>query len=289
MFPNHGAARPTTTNQAPNPPQRGNPPPTSATNAATLPDTYADVNGQSVWMTGAELARMHPDTDIYIDEQWVKLSTLLGSQGGAGAPPAPARKAGGFGGNTQGHQGQARQGGSWGNGGSRQSSGSKYNGMEKAEVGAARNPYLPEGKFVILVRDSHYNTGRQHNAQIIEADVKLGVDNQNNPLLENQRVTLYFKQNDSFLNNMKEIVIAASGFDPQGNPRPREDFVSEAEADEMLDGPSPLIVGRLLYVEGRQVSTSTGGTYTRYQFWPCPSLGEDASGDPIPDPDNIPR
>jgi len=171
-----------------------------------------------------------------------------------------------------------------------QQGGNPYGGVESAHASTPRNPYLSEGDYVIEVISSTYNYGREHNAQIVEADIVLaGPRNPDTNLGYGTRVTVYFKHNTAFDSNIKELVIAASGFDQSGQPRPRDDFVSSEETNAMLNGPTPGITGRLLYVEARQARSREGREFTRYTFWPCASSGVDPSGRQVPDINSIPR
>lgn len=261
-FPGRGAAAQPPPQQppagAPPPPPGGQAPP--APPQPSIPDGWASIGGQVVQKTGAEIAQLPAGTQVCVDGQtWVDVATI------AASAPQQAAQGGGWGNRAPAQQQQATQRGGWGNRSAGNGGRGKYAGVSNAEVGMARNPYLPEGEFIIRVVDSSFNQGRDHNAQIIEADVIMGDPNN----FDGKRVTLYFKVNDSFLGNMKELVIAASGYDDQGNPRPREDHVTEEETEAMLDGEHPGIVGALLYVEARQIITRGGNPFTRYSFWPC--------------------
>lgn len=250
-------------------------PPTSA----NLPDLYVNQNGQSVLIQGSQLANMPDTTQAHHNGQWTTLGavrTSLGLTSAGGAPsPGPAP--------------QGQQGG-WSQPSSPQGGASPFAGIDNAQTPTARNPYLAPGKYVLHVVASTFNRGRDHNAQIIEVDI-LAADamGPNPPTPEKVRATLYFKQNDSFLGNMKEIVIAASGFDANGNSRPRDSQITVAETEQWLNGEHPNIVGCLLYCEARETTTRSGTPFTVYNFWPCGSSGTGPDGKPTPDFASIPR
>ena len=275
-FPTSGASAPLNQPPAQQPPA---PPPVQQPPApAPLPDLYVNQNGQSVMVQGSQLTGMPDTTQVHHNGQWTTLGSVrasLGLSSPQGSPgPLPQQQQGGW----------SQQPGP-------QCGASPFAGIEGASTPTARNPLLAgNGKYVLHVVSSTFNRGRDHNAQIIEADVLAAQAMGTDPITpEGARTTLYFKQNDSFLGNMKEIVIAASGFDEQGNPRPRDSQVTTAETDQFLNGDSPLVVGSLIYCEARNTTTRSGTPFTVYNFWPCKSAGTGEDGKPIPDFDSIPR
>jgi hypothetical protein len=94
---------------------------------------------------------------------------------------------------------------------------------------------------------------------------------------EGSHISICFPKNQSFTRNMKEFIIAASGFDPQGNPRPTDDTVTEAECAAAISEQQPF-AGAVIYVEARQVPTRTGGQFTATSFWPA-RIGPDGQVD----------
>jgi hypothetical protein len=96
---------------------------------------------------------------------------------------------------------------------------------------------------------------------------------------------MIFKQNDSFLGNMKELAMAATGL----NPQDQSNVIDQPTIGATLNGANPAIIGKLLYVEARAVTTRDGRPFTRMNFWPCQSKGQHPDGTPIPDEDSIPR
>lgn len=261
------------------PQAQGAPPPPAVTTPSAIPqipDLYVNQNGQSVQIAGAQLAGMPDSTQVHHNGQWTTLGAVKQVLGIGGAPspgPAPQPQQGGW------QQQPGPQGGA-----------SPYGGIDNSHTPTARNPYLAPGKYVLHVVSSTFNRGRDHNAQIIEVDVLAAqASGPNPPTPENTRATLYFKQNDSFLGNMKEIVIAASGFDTNGQPRPRDSQVSSAEAEQWLNGENPAIIGCLIYCEARETTTRSGTPFTVYNFWPCKAAGTGPDGKPVPDFNSINR
>jgi hypothetical protein len=183
---------------------------------------------------------------------------------------------------------QPQQGrGNW-NGGQRRG-GSAFSGIENAQVSPTRNPYITEGDYILEVTSCFLNSGQKGDALIVECLVHQSsgpMDQAGNPMfvVEGSPGTIYLKKNESFLSNCKALAIACMGFDEQGNPCPKDYPLTTAESEAILDGPEPFAVGKLLYVEARQQTSSKGAEYTRYSYWPV-AWGADGK----PDPSSIKR
>ena len=156
-----------------------------------------------------------------------------------------------------------------------------FAGVENADI-TRRNDFIEEGDYVARLLSSEYKPGRQGNYVICELEIVVSSYNAADPTkqrcnMEGSRVSVFIKQNDSFASNIKEVMLAVSGFDEHGQPRPVDDVVSQQEC-EALVSPEQSFKGRLVYLEAREVPTRAGGKFTRVSWWPCP-LKADGSPD----------
>lgn len=151
---------------------------------------------------------------------------------------------------------------------------SPFAGVESAEV-YQRNAYIQDGDYVLKILSVIFKEGRNSNMVIIEADVLVSnYDPTAAPQAnhEGTRISTFINaKNDSFLSNVKEFIIAASGFDTSGNPRPLDDQVGADECEQAM-GPDQPLAGALLYVKAREVVTKAGTPFTRVNYHPAALL-----------------
>lgn len=170
----------------------------------------------------------------------------------------------------------AAPGRNWGGGGRTQPAASRspFAGVESAEV-YQRNAYIQDGDYILKVLSVIFKEGRNSNMVIIEADVIVSnYDPTSAPSAnhEGTRISTFINaKNDSFLSNVKEFIIAASGFDPSGNPRPLDDQVSADECEQAM-GPDQPLAGALLYVKAREIMTKSNTPFTRVAYHPAALL-----------------
>jgi hypothetical protein len=152
---------------------------------------------------------------------------------------------------------------------------SPFAGIENAQV-TQRNPYLGEGNYILKIKDVIWKDTRGGDSMaIIESEVVISSYDAQDPATskhnrEGTTASICITYNDSFLSNRKEFIIAASGFDADGQPRSVDDVVSEEEAQGAFSGeagPSPY-QGSYLYVVANDVPTRAGGIFTRKAFHP---------------------
>jgi hypothetical protein len=152
---------------------------------------------------------------------------------------------------------------------------SPFAGIENATV-TQRNPYLGEGHYVLRIKDVIWKDARSGDSMaIIESEVVISSYDAQDPVTakhnrEGTTASICITNNDSFLSNWKEFVIAASGFDEQGQPRSIDDVVTEDEAQGVFSseaGVTPL-QGAYIFVEAHDVPTRGGGVFTRKAFKP---------------------
>lgn len=174
----------------------------------------------------------------------------------------------------------AAQGG-WGNRPQSQTQVAKspFAGVENAEV-YQRNAYIGEGDYLLKILSVVLKDGRNRRMIIIEGDVLVSnYDPQTAPQAnrEGTRVSSFIIDGDNFLSNLKEFIIAASGFDASGNPRPLDDVVT-AEECEQVCGPDNPLAGAIIYTKARVVPTKQGNPFTRMAYHPA-VIGADGTPD----------
>ena len=252
----------------PPPPGAATPPPAPPVPPATGRLLWAVVNGQSLQKTEAEARQLPPTTVAMFqgDANWSTVGALLPA---AAVPPPAQRPA--FGTPSQPLYGAPGQPAA-----PAASSGIPPNlfaGVENAQV-MRRGSYIEPGDYVARLLSAEFKAGRKGNQVILELAVITSSYDHARPEThgcnhEGSTMTAFVKQNDSFLSNIKEIVLALSGFDEKGNPRPETDTVTAAECNA-LTSPEQPFAGALVYIEARPIKTRAGGDYTRVNWWPCP-------------------
>jgi hypothetical protein len=229
---------------------------------------WVSVGGSAPVLLPQRQAAAQPGALVMREDQvggWVTAAQAFGSPtaptfgGPAAQAPAQAPAPGGFR-QTSAPMGGAPRG--------------AFAGVETAEV-YQRNPMLHAGNYVVRITSAEYKSLRAGgNAVIIEMGVVVSSYDPNDPNShqcnrEGTSASVFIKQNDSFASNMKEIIIALSGFDQSGNPRPLDDVVTQAEC-EALVGAEQAYVGRYAYVEAREILTRQNKPFTRLNWSPCP-------------------
>lgn len=153
-----------------------------------------------------------------------------------------------------------------------------FAGVENAQV-YQRNANITPGDYVVEITEALYKNLRSgKNSVIIEGRVLVSSYNAANPNTlgcnkEGSDISVFVTQNDSFASNMKEIILALSGFDAAGNPRPLDDVVTSTEC-EALVAPEQAYTGRKVFLQAREITTKAGNPYTRVQWHPCPIDGQ---------------
>lgn len=267
------AAQPSPT--PPTPPAMGNPPPPPAPSpAAAEPRYYVAIGGQSVLMPKSEAQAQNPNLPCMTEDQksgWQTVAVLLPMANPMRTSTPPA--AGGFAGRAgQAQASTYQQGGVPAN---------LYAGVENAQV-TRRGANFTEGQYVAKLGSAEYKQGRQKSYVILELEIITSSYDQTIPatqgaLREGQHATIFIALNDSFKNNIKEIVLACSGFDAEGNWRDENDVVTAQECDA-LTSPEQAYAGAMVYLEAKQILTKENKPFTRINWWPCP-LNKDGTPD----------
>lgn len=149
---------------------------------------------------------------------------------------------------------------------------SPFAGIETAEV-SQRNPFLEAGSYILKILSMVYKEPTRtggYTGIIIEVEVVTSsFDPQNCPQSnqEGTRASIFMKQNDSMASNFKGLLIAAAGFDKDGNPRPVSDVVTTEEAEAAV-GPEQPYSGALVFDVANSSPTRAGGTFTYHNFHP---------------------
>ena len=206
----------------------------------------------------SEIRLLPPATLIMSQDQssgWVAASTLVA--------PAPAA-AGGMGRGA--FHAPARPGAAPAGASAPQAGVGAPRGLFAAVAGAEvirRGSYIMQGDYVGRLCSAEYKPGHSGNFVILEVEiVESTYDPAKTDTLEcNQigsRVSIFIKQNDSFASNIKEIIIALSGFDPQGKPRDVHDVVSAEECEAMISAAQPF-TGAFVYMEARDAGHDQEG------------------------------
>lgn len=148
-----------------------------------------------------------------------------------------------------------------------------FAGIEGATI-FRRGNNMNAGTYIARVSSAEFKHGRQKDMVIIEVMIITSSFTAEDPTThesnkEGSSATIFVNMNDSFLSNMKEIILAVSGFDQNGQPRPETDIVTKAETDAFVSAAQPF-AGALVYLEARLITTKTGSPFTRITWWPCP-------------------
>ena len=155
--------------------------------------------------------------------------------------------------------------------------GSLFSKVEGAEV-YRKGSYMEAGDYIAKLVSAEVKQGRTKTMIILEVAILTSSYNPDVPEKqgcnqEGSRATIFVQQNENFLSNVKEIMLAVSGFDPQGRARPEDDTVTQAECDALV-APEQHYAGALVYLEARVITTKTGNPFTRISWWPCPQLAD---------------
>lgn len=251
----------------PPPPPGANPPPPPPPVGRPL---WVGINGQTQAKTEAEARLLPPTTPAMFqgDAAWSTIGALFpaaAAQRPFGAPGQPAAPSPGI------------------------VPVNLFAGVENAQVIRRGNNITP-GDYVAKLLSAEFKQGRKGNYMILELQVLVSSYIADNPQFagcnpEGSTITVFVKQNDSFLGNVKEIVLAVSGFDDQGHSRDETDPVTQDECNQLVSPAQPF-AGAVVYMEARQIKTKAGGDFTRVNWWPCP-LKKDAAGTLVPDLDRL--
>lgn len=241
------------------------------------PRFYVAIAGQSVLMPKSEAEKQNPNLPCMTEDQksgWQTVAVLL--------PMAnPMRPGGTQPGGFAARAGQPQQG----VGQSVGTPANLYAGVENAEV-YRKGALFTEGEYIAKVARAEYIQGRQKNMVLVELEITTSSYNKDVPathgaLREGTHATAFIIKNDNFLSNIKEVVLACSGFDAAGNWR-KEDDVVTAEECTALTAPEQAFAGAMVYLEAKMTKTRAGGDYTRLNWWPCPM-----KADGTPDTDKL--
>jgi hypothetical protein len=137
---------------------------------------------------------------------------------------------------------------------------------------------MAPGEYVLRVSAVQWKEGRNSNMVIVETEVLASSYDATDPSThesnrEGTHPSIFIKEGDAFLSNMKEFICAASGFDQAGNCRPFSSTVDEAEAAAIL-GPDQPMAGAFVFVRAFEAKTRAGGTFTRINYLPVPVKGD---------------
>jgi hypothetical protein len=253
----------------PAPPTHAGPPPPPPAPASAR-KFWVAVGGQSVLKTEAECAAFPPTTPAMAEDQaggWLTLASFI-----TPAPAAPAGTRAAFGGQRPAPAAMAPAGG-----GARAA---LFSGVEGAEI-YRKGTNIREGQYVARVKSSEFKEGREANYVIVELELLVSdYDETTNPNAnqEGTSVSVFVKKNDMFASNMKEIMIAVSGYDPKTNqPRPEDDIVTPEECIAFISKEQPY-AGALVFLKAVATTTKKEGKpFTRVNWWACPLL---PSGNP---------
>ena len=245
---------------------------------------YAYVNGAAQLMSETQVRSLPATTQVMTQDQasgWVPASTLLGAvatapAGGMGRAAFAAPQRPGVGAAT----GAGAPAG-------------MFAGVANADV-MRRGNYFTQGDYVARLCSAEYKNGRTGSFVIFELEIIESTYDPDPTKAETHeanrvgsRATQFIKQNDNFASNIKEIVIALSGFDPQGKPRDVNDLVSSQECEQLISAAQPF-TGAYVYLEARDTSTRAGGEFTRVNWWPMPMKPDSAdAAKQVPDFDRL--
>ena len=149
---------------------------------------------------------------------------------------------------------------------------SPFAGIETAEV-SQRNPCLEGGQYILKILSMVYKEPTRtggYTGIIIEVEV---ITSSHDPVScpgsnpEGTRASIFMKQNDSMASNFKGLLIAACGFDKDGNPRSVTDTITTEDAEAAV-GPEQPYSGALIFDIANASPTRAGGTFTYHNFHP---------------------
>jgi hypothetical protein len=261
--------------QQPAPPAAPPQPPAAA--APPLPKLWVVVNGQPVLQEPAQYMNLPPATQVHREDGiggWQPLSKILpAAPAPAAAPPLNRTAYAPPAGPTQLPQ---PVGGA--------PDPSLFAGMESAQI-SRRGAFLTAGDYILKLSSAEFKNLRKGGmAAICEWIVMVSSYRQDNPtthgcITEGSGVTTFIKKNDSFNGNMKELILALSGFDKSGQPRPETDQVTAQEVSRMLSPEQPF-TGQCIYVEARdrELKDKPGQFYTNLNYWPMPMKPDGVGG-----------
>jgi hypothetical protein len=159
-----------------------------------------------------------------------------------------------------------------------------FAGVENASV-TRRGEYINPGDYVARVCSAEYKNGRNGKTfvivelQIIESSYSATDPGKQHCNQVGSNASIFVHKNDNFASNIKEIILAVSGFDAQGKPRDENEMVTQAECEALVSPEQPF-AGALVYIEAREVDTRptpsnpNGGKFTRTSWWPCPKQAD---------------
>lgn len=156
-----------------------------------------------------------------------------------------------------------------------------FSGVEGAEVFRKGNN-VESGNYIAKLCSAEYKTGRTASYVILEVEILVSTYSPDAPDTincnrEGSRATIFVKQNDSFASNIKEAILALSGFNEANQPRPEDDVVNQDECNALIDA-RQAFKGAIVYLEAREITTKKGTPFTRICWWPCP-LAADGTPD----------
>jgi hypothetical protein len=255
-------------------PAAGAPPPPPAPAPTSTLKLWVSLNGQSVLKNEAEARLLPPTTPAMSENQqsgWLTIAALLPVAAAASGAPggAPGGRAA-FGGRAApAPQTPAPIGGT---------PATLFSGVEGAHV-YRRGSNMEPGDYIAKLDTAEFKAARTGKNHII-LGVKIIVSSYdaNNPdkaqaNQEGSTCAIFINQNDNFTSNMKEVMLAVSGFDAQGKPRPEDDVVTQDECAALISEQQPY-TGALVYLEARSITTRAGNPFTRISWWPCPQLAD---------------
>ncbi len=149
-----------------------------------------------------------------------------------------------------------------------------FAGVATAQVARA-GAYINPGDYVARVASAEWKepaSAGGFRGVLVELEVVMSsYDAAQHPECnqEGSRMTAFVKHNQSFASNMKEIILAVSGFDEQGNARAEDSVVSDAECEAFVSATQPY-AGVLVYLEAREKPTQAQGKFTKVSWWPMP-------------------
>jgi hypothetical protein len=152
---------------------------------------------------------------------------------------------------------------------------SLFAGMESAQI-SRRGSFITEGDYILRLSSCEYKLLRKSGkySGVFEFVIVVSSYNAADPrthkaLTEGTGTTVFIQKNDSFNGNMKEMILALSGFDKAGQPRPETDVVTPAEVAATF-GTSQPFAGAEIYCEARDRLTKENKEFTNMNYWPMP-------------------
>ncbi len=249
----------------PAPPAAGPTPPAPPAAPVAQRNFWCLINGASVLTNEAAARTLAPTTQAMTEDQksgWQPIGALLGA-----APAAPAAQAG----TRAAFQRPATSAAP-----AAFALNDPFAGVENGQV-TRRGTYLEPGKYIAKLASAEFKKGRQKNMVILEVKILTSSYNAEDPSThganrEGSNATVFVLQNDSFIHNMKEIMLALSGFDETNKPRPETDVVSKDECNALVSPEQPYS-GATVYLETLSKPKRDGtGEFTLTNWWPCPLM-----------------